>query len=131
LTVHPPAGTVTTAGRYAITVQVAAEDDPAIHASAVVALTVSTLGEFDMQVQPTEAEGRAATFRLIYRNHSLAPAAIALVAQDSEEGLHFRLEPAEPVIVPAGTAGSVMVHVVPKVRETIGVPHAYGIIFQA
>jgi hypothetical protein len=87
--------------------------------------------EGDMSVQPTEVEGRAATFRLTYHNHSSAPAAVALTAQDRDEGLRFRCEPAEPVIVPAGSACSVMVHVVPKVREAVGVPHAYAIVFRA
>src|SRR4051794_30707210 len=41
LTAHPPAGAGATAGRYAITVQVTAEDDPAIHTSTVVPLMVS------------------------------------------------------------------------------------------
>jgi hypothetical protein len=108
-----------------------AEDDPAAHEAAVVAPTRSTGSGVDMSVQPTEVEGRAATFRLTYRNHSPAPAAVALMAQDREEGLRFRCEPAEPVIVSAGSARTVMVHVVPKVREVVGGRHAYAIVFRA
>jgi hypothetical protein len=117
-----------------------AEDDPAIHEAAVVAPTMSTgsgvdmsaqPAQVDMSVQPTEVEGRAATFGLTYRNHSPAPISVALAAQDGEERLRFRCEPAEPVIVPAGSASAVMVHVVPKVRETVGVPHEYAIVFRA
>ena len=128
-----------------------ADDDPAIHAAAVVSPTMSTGSgldmpvqptdtdmdmpvqpmDMDMFVQPTEVEGRTATFRLTYRNHSAAPISVALTAQDGEEGLGFRCEPAEPVIVPVGSASSVMVQVVPKVREMVGLPHAYAIVFRA
>ena len=140
LAVHPRRGTVAAAGRYALTVQVRAEDDGTLQAAAVVALTVSTASgvdmpvqptDVDMSVQPTEVEGRAATFRLTYHNHSPAPVAIALLAHDSEERLRFRPEPAEPVVVPGDRASSIAVHIVPKVRPLVGVPQAYGIVFRA
>ena len=108
-----------------------ADDDPAIHAAAVVAPTRSTASGVDMSVQPTEVEGRAATFRLTYRNHSPAPVAIALLAHDSEERLRFRPEPAEPVVVPVDRAGSIVVQVGPKVRQLVGVPQAYTLVFRA
>jgi hypothetical protein len=108
-----------------------AEDDPAVHAAEVVAPTMSTGSGLDMSVQPTEVEGRAATFQLTYRNHSPEPITVALTAQDGDEGLRFRCEPAEPMIVPAGGVSSVLVHVVPKVREMVGVPHAYAIVLRA
>jgi hypothetical protein len=108
-----------------------AEDDPAVHAAEVVAPTMSTGSGLDMSVQPTEVEGRAATFQLTYRNHSPVPITVALTAQDGDEGLRFRCEPAEPMIVPAGGVSSVLVHVVPKVREMVGVPHAYAIVLRA
>jgi hypothetical protein len=84
-----------------------------------------------MDVQPTDAAGRAATFRLTYHNHSPVPVAIALLAHDPEQRLRFRLEPAEPVVVPGDRAGSIAVHVMPKVRQLVGVPQAYGIVLRA
>jgi hypothetical protein len=124
-----------------VTVQVTAEEDPAMQvtagddaappAAAAMALTVRTGSGVDMDVQPTEVAGRAATFRLTYHNHSPAPVALALLAHASEEGVRFRPEPAEPVVVPGDRVGSVVVHVVPKVRPLVGVPQAYGIVFRA
>ena len=131
LTVHPRGDTVAAAGHYALTVQVTAEDDAAPPAAAAMALTVRTGSGVDMDVQPTEVAGRAATFRLTYHNHSPAPVALALLAHASEEGVRFRPEPAEPVVVPGDRVGSVVVHVVPKVRPLVGVPQAYGIVFRA
>jgi hypothetical protein len=44
--------------------------------------------------------------------------------------LRFSTKPDAPVIVPAGGGGPVSVHVVPKVRTTIGELHPYEIVFR-
>ncbi len=131
LAVHPPASPPPPSGRYTLTIRLRGGSRPAIGASTDVALTIGREGELHLDVQPTHAVGRAATFRLTYRNLSPAPAALALRAEASEQGLRFRPEPAEPVIVPAGGSGSITVHVVPRVRETVGAPRDYGIVFRA
>jgi hypothetical protein len=98
--------------------------------SSVVALTVGTEGGLTMDVTPAAVEGREARFRITYLNLSHAPVAVALVAHDHENGLHFSTMPDAPVIVPAGGGGPVSVHVVPKVRKTIGELHPYEIEFR-
>src|SRR5207244_12768919 len=81
LTVHPPASPVTMAGRYTLTVQVRAGEDPALPASAVVALTVGT-GGLDMGVQPAGAVGRKAVFGRPLLNPITLPVVVALAACD-------------------------------------------------
>src|SRR2546421_185296 len=131
LTVHPTAGAATLAGSYAITVHVTAEDDPTNHASTVVALTVDSGAWLDMSVQPAEVEGREATFRITFVNRSHTPVPVRLAASDREDRLSFRIEPDDTVIVPAGAAAdSITVHVVPKVRETVGKPHHHQLEFR-
>jgi hypothetical protein len=130
ITVQPPPGTATEAGSYALSVVVTSEDDPSIRLSAVVALTLNTADGLTMDVAPAAVEGREACFRITYLNLSHAPVAVALVAHDQDNGLHFSTKPDAPVIVPAGGGGPVSVHVVPKVRRTIGEPHPYEIEFR-
>ena len=64
LVVHPPLDASTLAAAYPTTILVASEGDPTIGASAVVALTVSSVGSVTASVMPLIAERRAATFRL-------------------------------------------------------------------
>jgi hypothetical protein len=132
LTMHPPADAVACAGRYSLTVQVQAEEDPALQAATVVALTVRSGGGLDMDVQPVEAVGRQGLFGITFLNQLTWPVCVALTARDHENGLRFRIEPATAVVVPAtGVAGPIMVHVAPKVRALLGAPHPYEIQFQA
>jgi hypothetical protein len=84
----------------------------------------------DMDVQPAEAVGRKAVFRITFLNQLTWPVSIALTAHDTENGLRFRIEPETPVVVPgSGVAGPVTVHAVPRVRRLLGKPHPYEIQF--
>jgi hypothetical protein len=130
LTVHPPARPVTIAGRYTLTVQVRAAEDPDLQAATAVALTVRASGGVDMDVQPTEAVGRTGIFHITFLNQMSWPVDVALSAHDAENGLRFRIEPENPVVVPAtGVAGPVTVRVAPRVQALLGEPHPYEIEF--
>jgi hypothetical protein len=130
LTVHPPARPVTIAGRYTLTVHVRAAEDPDLQTATAVALTMST-GELDMDVQPAEVQGPEATFRITLVNRSPTPTPVRLSAADQEDRLHFRIEPEDTVIVPAGgVADPITVHVAPKVREMMDRPHGHQLEFR-
>src|SRR2546421_2035055 len=91
---------------------------------------VSTGGGLDMHVQPTEIVGRKGVFRITLLNQMNQPVYVVLAARDNEDGLRFRIEPEDAVIVPAGElAGPITVRVVPKVRTLMGEPHPYEIEF--
>jgi YVTN family beta-propeller protein len=131
LTVHPAGGAAALAGSYALSVQVTAEDDPTNFASAVVALTVGSGAWLDMDVQPAEVEGREATFHITFVNRSPTPTPVRLALPDHADRLHFRIEPEDTVIVPAGGAADpITVHVAPKVREARGRPHPHQLEFR-
>jgi len=130
LTLHPPSGSATAAGDYAVTVRAVSEDDPAVQGVAVVPLVVDAIGALTMDVLPYQCEGRAGAFRVVVVNASNAAATIDLTMRDDHEGLCFRPEPEGPLTVAAGGESAVTVAVVPTVRETIGVPHPYQIEFR-
>ncbi len=130
LTLHPPSGTATVAGDYAVTVRALSEDDPAAQGAVVVPLVVDAIGALTMDVLPYQCEGRAGAFRVVVVNASNAAATIDLTMRDDQEGLRFQPEPEGPLTVPAGGESAVTIAVVPTVRETIGVPHPYQIEFR-
>ncbi len=130
LTLHPPSGSATAAGDYAVTVRAVSEDDPAVRGVVVVPLAVDAIGALTMDVLPYQCEGRAGAFRVVVINTSNAAATIDLTMRDDQEGLRFRPEPEGPLTVPAGGESAVTVAVVPTARETIGVPHPYQIEFR-
>jgi hypothetical protein len=129
LTVQPP-DTATVDGSYPLTVRVTSPRRLTTRCSGQALLAVGTEDGLTMDVAPADVEGRKACFHITYLNLSQAPVAVALVARDHENGLRFSAEPDAPVIVPAGGGGPVTVHVVPKVRKTIGEPHPYEIEFR-
>jgi hypothetical protein len=82
----------------------------------------------DMDVQPAEATGRAATFQIAFLNQAPAPAVVALAARDSDDALCVHIEPLDLVVVAAGaTAALATVHVRPKGRGIWGRPQRYAI----
>jgi hypothetical protein len=118
---------------------VTSADDPTHRAAAGFVLTVGSgngldrdVGSgLDMDVQPAEATGRAATFQIAFLNQAPAPAVVALAARDSEDALCVHIEPPDPVVVPTGaTAALATVHVKPKGRGTGGRPQRYTIEFR-
>src|SRR5919199_789231 len=122
------------ASRWAVLLSLAVrgtrEREQRIQTATAVALSVST-GELDMDVQPTEVEGREATFHITFVNRSSTPTPVRLSTSDHENRLRFRIEPEDTVVVPAGEAADpITVHVAPKGRETMGRPHRYQLEFR-
>jgi len=130
LALHPPTGTATMAGAYAVTVRAVSEDDPTAQGAVVVPLTVDAIGDLTMDVLPYQCEGRAGAFRVVVVNASNSSATIDLTMRDDQEGLRFQPQPEGPLTVPAGGESAVTIAVVPTVRETVGVPHPYQIEFR-
>jgi len=131
LTVRPPAGVEAVAGDYSLTFRASSEDDPSIAATALLTLTISTVGVLALEVYPPDAHGREGTYRLRLRNGANKEAAVDLSARDNEEGLLFDLEPQGTMHVPAGGEVEATARVSPKKKETIGQPHPYEIEFTA
>jgi hypothetical protein len=131
LAVYLPAGAISAASRYPVTVQVTSEDDPTHRASAGFVLIVESGSGLDMDVRPAEATGRDATFHIAFLNQAPAPAVVALTVCDREDALCVHIEPPDPVVVPPGvTAALATVHVRPKRRRTGDRPQRYAIEFR-
>jgi hypothetical protein len=130
LAVHVPPDATSASGRYPVTVQVTSEDDPTHRASVGFVLLVDSGSGLDMDVRPTEATGRDATFQIAFLNQAPAPAVVALSARDRDDALCVHIEPPDPVVVPPGaTAALATVHVRPKGRRTGNRPQRYAIEF--
>jgi hypothetical protein len=84
-----------------------------------------------MDVRPTEATGRDATFQIAFLNQGPAPAVVALTARDSDDALYVRIEPPGPVVVPPGATAVAAVRVRPNRRRTGDQPQRYAIEFRA
>jgi hypothetical protein len=137
LTVHPPAGTVSSPSGYPMTVRMMAEDGLSIEATLIVMsvraattarVLVSTCDGLGMEVQPADVVGEEATFSVMFVNRSPAPVVLESVVQAQQNGLRVHVTPHARLLVPPGmAAGPLMVHVVPKRRILRAVPRRYEI----
>ncbi|HWE62586.1 MAG TPA: hypothetical protein VHB98_12805, partial [Chloroflexota bacterium] len=126
LTLHPPAGLATAAGEYTLTVVARSEDDPTLEARTSVLLRVGQVGALTVDVLPAAQEGRDGAYRVTLHNATNQDQKLRVEARDAEDGLRFSFEP-DQVDVPGGQENASTIHVQPKVKETIGDPHAYDV----
>lgn len=130
ITLHPPADAGIRAGDYPITIGLQSTVDPAHSAVTTAGVQVKATGALCMDVRPTVAEGRSATFRVAFVNQMNTDVSVALQVRDDEDGLEYGIGPAELVEVAAGASAALTVAVAPRVREAFGEPHPYTIEFQ-
>ncbi len=126
LIIHPPA-IVQPAAEIPVMVQAVSHSSRAVHATALLPLTVKPSDSLGMDVTPVDAEGRAATFHVTLRNGSAVEETLTLHASDAEGRLHFRIEPDPTVMVPAHAAVTVRVRAGPPG----GKRHTYAVDVRA
>ncbi len=126
LVVYPPGETLAAPDTSAITIRVTSETDPAIHTSAVVALPLHG-GGWSMDLAPPTTRGRTGAFRVTLLNQTPRPAAVSVVARDTEDALRIRVDPEGPVIVPPGCESLVAVDVAPRAHAANRRPYTYEI----
>jgi len=127
LVVYPPSETLAAPDTSAITIRVTSETDPAIHTSAVVALPLQGGSEWSMGLAPPATRGRTGAFRVTLLNQTPRPAAVSVVARDTEDALRIRVDPEGLVIVPPGCESLVAVDVAPRAHAANRRPHTYEI----
>jgi len=122
---RPPATTTPPDGPLRVAVRVTADNDRAAPAVALVMLTVAAPGRLSLDLAPVEVEGREAVFHATVVNGASAPAAVALLVDDFEAGLRWRVEPEGTVLLPAGERVTMVARVFPPARVAAGAPVAY------
>lgn len=131
LALHPPCDGETLSGRYPFRVHVVSDTDAERRASAVVELVIGTGEPFGLAVEPHEATGRAATFRVTLSNSMDFPASFTLGVYCEAAGLQVSANPTGLVIVPAGGTAVVNVHVAPLARGRAVTARAYDLDIRA
>jgi ABC-type sulfate/molybdate transport systems ATPase subunit len=102
---------------------------PAVHATPLRAL-VGGGGGLDMDVQPAEAQGPDATFRVAFLNQMPYPAVVTLAVHGAEDGLRVHTRPQGSLVVPARGAATITAQVVPTSAALLEEPRAYEIEFR-
>lgn len=125
LTLHPTRGGETMAGRYPFRVHVTSCAGTERRASAVAELVIGINAPFSLTVEPHEATGRTATFRVTLSNSMDFPASLTLGVYCEEAGLQASANPAGPVTVPAGGTTVVNLSVSPIIRNRAMATRAY------
>lgn len=129
---HPPRDGETLSGRYPFRVHAVSDTDAERRASAVIELVVGGPGEpFGLAVEPHEATGRAATFRVTLSNNMDFAASLALGIYCEAAGLQVSANPDGLVTVPAGGTAVVNVHVAPLARGRAVTARAYDLDIRA
>lgn len=130
LTIRPPGGEqAPEPGQYEVRVRVTDEDNPACEATAMVSLTVAPPGDLYMDLSPTRARGRSATFAVTFHNRKEWPVTLELAAHDDDDSLLFRATPSGPVVVPGNSTVQIGVFVAPWQRRLIGPVRVHEIEF--
>jgi hypothetical protein len=129
VTLRPPGAHATGAVHHDVTIRVTA-DDPAVGASARVALTVAPPGDLAMEVSPLGAWGHSATFTITFRNRNDRSVTLELTARDADDCLSFRTTPAGPMVVPGHGTVPASVLVTPSKRRLIGPERRHEIEFR-
>ncbi len=130
LTIRPPGGEqAPEPGQYEVRVRVTDEDNPACEATAMASLTVAPPGDLYMDLSPTRARGRSATFAVTFHNRKEWPVTLELAAHDDDDSLLFRATPSGPVVVPGNSTVQIGVFVAPWQRRLIGPVRVHEIEF--
>lgn len=131
ITLHPPVGPETKAGRYDVHVQVSSQENPAERTSVHILLQIAALTALDLTLRPQRQSGeKEGNYSLQLRNQGNADLTVQLDAMDPEDGCWYTFAPPR-VQIPAGQERPVRLTVKPKAPPPQKQPKLYPFTIKA